>query len=132
MYRILFLISMLVLLGCNKNNDTQKQPSEDVKTQEQPQENPIEQPLQLTLEQANTLVELPLACLQVEYPNKLGQTLGGKENIGEPHVLHPTFYGCFDWHSSVHGHWSLVKLLKAFPDLEKKGRSKNQITSKYV
>ncbi|WP_108809391.1 DUF2891 domain-containing protein [Aquimarina spinulae] len=128
MYRILFLISLLVVLGCNTNNDTSKQPSEDVKTEEQPlQENPIEEPLQLTLKQANTLVELPLACLQIEYPNKLGQTLGGKENIGEPHVLHPTFYGCFDWHSSVHGHWSLVKLLKTFPDLEKKEEAKTKL-----
>ncbi|MFC2090839.1 DUF2891 domain-containing protein [Bacteroidota bacterium] len=73
----------------------------------------------LTLIQANRLAELPLKCMQIEYPNKLGQTLGGKEDLKEPGELHPAFFGCFDWHSSVHGHWSLVKLLKMYPDLEK-------------
>lgn len=73
----------------------------------------------LNLEQANTLAELPLACMQNEYPNKLGQTVGSKEDLGEPSELHPAFYGCFDWHSSVHGHWSLVKLLKEYPDLKR-------------
>ena len=34
-----------------------------------------------------------------------------------PKALHPAFYGCFDWHSSVHGHWMLVRLLRLFPDL---------------
>ncbi len=119
MNRILFLIIGIVLLGCNKEVKTQNQQLKEVNT-EAVQENPIEAPLQLTLKQANTLADLPLACLQIEYPNKLGQTLGGKENIREPHGLHPAFYGCFDWHSSVHGHWSLVKLLKEFPNLEKR------------
>ncbi|MCF8224635.1 MAG: DUF2891 domain-containing protein [Bacteroidales bacterium] len=73
----------------------------------------------LTLSQAGKLAELPLKCMQTEYPNKPGQTLGGKEDLKEPHLLHPAFYGCFDWHSSVHGHWSLVKLLKMYPQLEK-------------
>ena len=74
----------------------------------------------LNLEEANRLVELPLSCIETEYPNKLGQTLENKEAMGEPHELHPAFYGCFDWHSSVHAHWSLVSLLKDFPDIEKK------------
>ena len=56
--------------------------------------------------------------MQIEYPNKLGQTIGGETDIKEPHELHPAFYGCFDWHSAVHGHWSLVVLLKKFPQLE--------------
>lgn len=73
----------------------------------------------VTLEQANHLAELPLACMQNAYPNKLGQTLGSQEDMGEPRVLHPAFYGCFDWHSAVHGHWSLVRLLRMFPELEK-------------
>lgn len=71
----------------------------------------------ITLEQANRLADLPLACIQVEYPNKLNQTLGSSEDIQSPKELHPTFYGCFDWHSSVHGHWSLIALLKQFPNL---------------
>lgn len=73
----------------------------------------------LDLAQASRLAELPLACLQTEYPNKLGQVLGGPEDLAEPGHLHPAFFGCFDWHSSVHGHWSLVWLLKNFPEMEK-------------
>ncbi|MEO0425221.1 MAG: DUF2891 domain-containing protein [Pseudomonadota bacterium] len=73
----------------------------------------------ITLEEANRLAELPLACLQQEYPNKLGQTIGSAEDLNEPSVLHPVFYGCFDWHSAVHGHWSIVALLRRFPELER-------------
>lgn len=72
---------------------------------------------ELNLEQANHLASLPIKCLQQEYPNKLGQMLVDSTEIQSPKQLHPTFYGCFDWHSSVHGHWSLVYLLKKFPNL---------------
>ena len=96
----------------------------------------VQEPIQLTLEQANNLAELPLSCMNVEYPNKPGQTLGGKNDIGEPHHLHPAFYGCFDWHSAVHGHWSLVKLLKEFPLLEKadliRSKLKENMTEKNI
>lgn len=72
----------------------------------------------LSLEQANRLAALPLACIPQEYPNKLSQTLAGPADLAGPRVLHPAFYGCFDWHSAVHGHWSLVALLKEFPGLD--------------
>ena len=75
--------------------------------------------VEFTREEANRLAELPLNCINTEYPNKLNQTLENKEAIGEPSELHPAFYGCFDWHSSVHADWSMVSLLKQFPDLEK-------------
>ncbi|MBN2274749.1 MAG: DUF2891 domain-containing protein [Bacteroidales bacterium] len=98
------VIFLIILPGCNRQHKKEISASQ--------------QPIRLTLEQANKLATLPLACLQTEYPNKPGQTLGGKDDLGEPHKLHPAFYGCFDWHSAVHGHWSLVKLLKDFPELE--------------
>ena len=72
------------------------------------------------LEQANLLAELPLECIQKEYPNKLGQTLANPYELGQPGELHPAFYGCFDWHSSVHGHWSLVTLVNTFPQLKQR------------
>jgi len=75
---------------------------------------------ELTLEKANHLATLPIKCLQQEYPNKLGQLLQDATELQSPKKLHPAFYGCFDWHSSVHGHWSLVYLLKRFPDLDKR------------
>jgi len=81
---------------------------------------------ELTLTQANHLASLPLKCLQQEYPNKLGQLLLDSTEIQSPQELHPAFYGCFDWHSSVHGHWSLVYLLNHFPDID----HKNEIIQK--
>ncbi|MBP0904213.1 DUF2891 domain-containing protein [Mariniflexile gromovii] len=72
----------------------------------------------IDLQQANRLAQLPLNCINVEYPNKLSQTLGGDSDLKSPQTLHPAFYGCYDWHSAVHGHWSLVSLLKQFPNLE--------------
>jgi hypothetical protein len=71
----------------------------------------------LNVQQANHLATLPIKCLQQEYPNKLSQLLADSNEIAAPKVLHPAFYGCFDWHSSVHGHWSLVYLLNQFPEL---------------
>ena len=75
---------------------------------------------ELTLDRANGLARLPLQCLQQEYPNKLNQLLLDGSELGSPKTLHPAFYGCFDWHSAVHGHWSLVYLLNHFPQLENK------------
>jgi hypothetical protein len=75
--------------------------------------------VEFTREEANRLAKLPLNCINTEYPNKLNQTLENQEALGEPSELHPAFYGCFDWHSSVHAHWSMVSLLKQFPNLEK-------------
>lgn len=76
----------------------------------------------LSFVEANRLAELPLECISIEYPNKLNQSLKDASFIGEPKELHPAFYGCYDWHSAVHGHWSLISLLKQFPNL-------NQATS---
>ncbi|RYD89818.1 MAG: DUF2891 family protein [Sphingobacteriales bacterium] len=72
---------------------------------------------QLTEVQAVALAKLPMKCLQQEYPNKLSQMLADSTELAGPKTLHPAFYGCFDWHSSVHGHWSLVYLLNRFPNL---------------
>ncbi|MBI2687789.1 MAG: DUF2891 domain-containing protein [Acidobacteria bacterium] len=67
----------------------------------------------LTPEIASRLAELPLRCIQQEYPNKTAHTIEGDSDARlSPRQLHPSFYGCFDWHSSVHGHWMLVRLLK--------------------
>ena len=103
--KYLWIIMLVAMTACTQKESTRKIA--------------LESPVTLTPEQANQLAGLPMACLQNEYPNKLGQTLGTPGDLLEPRVLHPAFYGCFDWHSSVHGHWSLVKLLKEFPDLEK-------------
>jgi hypothetical protein len=78
-----------------------------------------EKPMTLTPERAAALAELALKGLTKEYPNKPGDVLNGDGEVKPPRDVHPAFYGCFDWHSSVHGHWMLVRLLKQFPDLPK-------------
>ena len=59
---------------------------------------------------------LALKCLHEEYPNHVSLTLDGDADARPPHELYPAFYGCYDWHSDVHTHWLLVRLLRLFPD----------------
>ena len=59
---------------------------------------------------------LALACVQKEYPNKIAHVLNSAEDVKAPHELTPAFYGCYDWHSAVHGHWLLARLIRVFPD----------------
>ncbi|MFB6318612.1 DUF2891 domain-containing protein [Saccharicrinis sp. FJH54] len=70
-----------------------------------------------TPEQAEVLCQPALKCIQKLYPYKPGKVLGSDADVVAPKVDHPAFYGCFDWHSSVHGHWTLVRLLKSYPGL---------------
>ncbi len=65
--------------------------------------------------QVAAFARLALKGIEKEYPNKPSDTLLGPESVVPPHVVHPVFYGCFDWHSSVHGHWLLVRLIKQYP-----------------
>ncbi len=71
----------------------------------------------LTQEQASHFARLALKCVQKEYPNKPDHTINDASDVRGPRAMHPAFYGCFDWHSTVHGHWMLVHLLKLFPNL---------------
>ena len=59
---------------------------------------------------------LALACVHKEYPNKISHVLNNDADVTPPRKLTPAFCGCYDWHSSVHGHWLLVRLLRTFPD----------------
>jgi hypothetical protein len=71
----------------------------------------------MTPKQASAFARLALNGLRKEYPNKPGDVLNVPDDVKSPRAVHPAFYGCFDWHSSVHGHWMLVRLLRLFPDL---------------
>ena len=66
---------------------------------------------------ASRFAALVLSCARREYPNKLDHVMASAAEVRSPRELHPSFYGCFDWHSAVHGHWMLVRLLHGFPDL---------------
>jgi Protein of unknown function (DUF2891) len=70
----------------------------------------------LTPEAAARFAALALKCLHQEYPNHISHTLNSAADARPPHELTPAFYGCLDWHSDVHGHWLLVRLLRLYPD----------------
>src|SRR6202795_450889 len=65
---------------------------------------------------AERFANVALACVHKEYPNKISHNLNSDADVGPPRNLTPAFYGCYDWHSSVHGHWLLVRLVRSFPD----------------
>jgi hypothetical protein len=73
----------------------------------------------LTLDAATAerFANLALACIHREYPNKTGHhILTSDRDARPPRELTPAFYGCFDWHSAVHGHWMLARLARLFPE----------------
>ncbi|MCU1310476.1 MAG: hypothetical protein JWO20_1601 [Candidatus Angelobacter sp.] len=65
---------------------------------------------------ATRFADLALACVHKEYPNKISHNLSSDADVAPPRKLTPAFYGCYDWHSSVHGHWLLARLARTFPD----------------
>lgn len=67
---------------------------------------------------AGRMAKLALACVQKEYPNKISHVMSSDTDVKPPRELTPAFYGCYDWHSSVHGHWLLVRLLRLMPNAE--------------
>jgi DUF2891 family protein len=65
---------------------------------------------------AERFAKLALECVHKEYPNKISHVLNSDADVAPPRKLTPAFCGCYDWHSSVHGHWLLVRLLRTFPE----------------
>jgi hypothetical protein len=70
----------------------------------------------LTADAAARFAQLALECVHKEYPNKIAHVMRGDEDARPPRMLTPAFYGCYDWHSSVHGHWLLARAARRFPD----------------
>lgn len=116
--RILVGTSIVLFMSCVEKTEQQPLPEKNIEAMEKPR---------LTLEQAKTILELPVGCIVQEYPNKLGQAIGSAEDLKTPKELRPIFYGCFDWHSSVHGYWSIVRLLKDFPELDTDNAIRNTL-----
>ena len=71
----------------------------------------------LTPALAAKLAKAALGHVEREYPGVLVQALSGPEDLGTPRAVHPIFFGSYDWHSCVHGHWLLARLLRQMPDL---------------
>lgn len=125
MKKYIIILLSVIIFNCNNNKQPPKE-IQQVSTNESTSIPIFEMP-KLDLKAANTLVELPLHCINIEYPNKLSQTLGDDNDLKSPTQLHPAFYGCFDWHSAVHGYWSLVSLLKQFPNIDKAEEVKERL-----
>ena len=71
----------------------------------------------LTPALASKFAGLALAGVDREWPHHYVHLAGGPSEITTPRRMHPSFYGCFDWHSSVHGHWTLARVLRLYPDI---------------
>ena len=110
MMKNILLLLLLVCLSC--------QPASQKSAIEIEQKKRLSIPLDL--DQANRLAALPLECIQTPLPYKAGHVIAKEGDLAMPQEHHPAFYGCYDWHSAVHGHWSLIYLLKNFPDLERR------------
>lgn len=67
---------------------------------------------------AERFANLALECVHKEYPNKIAHTMNSDADLAPPRTLTPAFYGCYDWHSSVHGHWLLARLARQFPEAQ--------------
>jgi hypothetical protein len=75
-------------------------------------------PPAMSSEKAGYLYQFAYHCIDQEYPNKTGHVTASPADLQTPSEMHPAFYGCFDWHSAVHGHWTLVNLLNLYPSFE--------------
>lgn len=78
---------------------------------------PVPELPSLTEANASNFAQIALKCVQKTYPNQPGLILNDPKDVMAPEKAHPSFYGCYDWHSSVHGHWMLARVLRMFPSL---------------
>jgi hypothetical protein len=78
---------------------------------------PVRSPAPLDAALASRFAALSLGCVDRDWPNKPGHVYDGDGDVRPPREVTPAFAGCFDWHSAVHGHWAMARLLRTFPDL---------------
>ncbi len=112
-HRLRFLIVALVLVilaGCGEPVEQAPPPVETG------QDETVGAGGSFSADQAAPFVQMALDCATREYPNKIGHTMQSDEDQGTPRSLHPAFFGCFDWHSSVHGHWLLARFARLYPE----------------
>lgn len=117
-YHLLLSLGLLTigLTGCNSgDNRSETAPAQNYR-------------INLDLDEAGRLASLPMACIDQPLPYKSGHVLADSQDLKMPGIHHPAFYGCFDWHSAVHGHWSLVYLLKEFPEMDSAGNIRKKLS----
>ena len=86
-----------------------------------------EESTQFDAKAAERFAKLTLACVHKEYPNKIAHVLNSDADVAPPRKLTPAFCGCYDWHSSVHGHWLLVRLVRTFPEASFAGAARDAL-----
>ena len=106
-----YLLPFLVLTACSQA----QAPAPAASTAVLPAALAQSFPTTISPELSERFTRLALDCVQQEFPNKISRTTDTAEEIGRPKDLFPVFYGCFDWHSAVHGHWLLVRQLRVGP-----------------
>ena len=75
--------------------------------------------------------QLVLGCIQREFPYQPAHVVHAADDLRRPRELHPAFYGCYDWHSAVHGHWLLAHLLRGFPAMPEAGSIRRLLNSHF-
>lgn len=88
--------------------------------------------LHLSEARASELARIPLGHLTREYPNKLDHVITGDADLESPRALHPIFYGSFDWHSCVHGYWTITELLRRFPSIPEAPRIRSLVDAHFT
>lgn len=101
--KLFLFVGLIMLFSCQISEKKKKEKKETC-------------PIELTNEKAEFLYHFAYNCIDREYPNKPSHVMGDSTYLATPRQLHPAFYGCFDWHSAVHGHWTLVTILSELPD----------------
>lgn len=89
-------------------------------------------PHTLTAEIATRFAGIALSHVTREYPNKLDHVLTGSQDLKSPRALHPIFFGSYDWHSCVHGHWLLARLYRRFPQLSEAGAIRTLLDAQFT
>ena len=113
------VLGVTLTMACESKRDSPLEDRPDVTSQ--PFEGESREFPELDEESASLFAGLALHGITREYPNKLDHVMNGEGEVQSPSSLHPVFFGSYDWHSCVHGHWLLVRLLKRFPDLPEAG-----------
>ncbi len=109
---ILFFAAVLVGLSCAAQGTS----NSNMKSEANAKPSQLAPPQDFDAAAAAKFAELALACVHKEYPNKIAHVLNSDADVAPPRKLTPAFYGCYDWHSSVHGHWLLARLARVYPD----------------
>jgi len=78
--------------------------------------------MELTTDIARNFARIALGHVAREYPHKLDHVMAKDGDALPPHVLHPCFFGSFDWHSCVHGWWTLLTLRRMYPEMAEAAR----------